>query len=70
MNVLAAVHIADALANELPGTADRVNASLDEEYLSQLGLLEQVPEWRRIAASCMGTSRPAQWADSSGSQAA
>jgi HD-like signal output (HDOD) protein/CheY-like chemotaxis protein len=45
--VLAAVHVADMLANEAMGTPD---APIDEPLLSGLGVLGRLPEWRAIAA--------------------
>ena len=49
LDVLAAVHIADALAHECDPDADPHAAALNAEYVSSLGLIEQIPEWREHA---------------------
>jgi HD-like signal output (HDOD) protein/CheY-like chemotaxis protein len=62
LDVVCGVHVAAALAEELTqpgagggGSGDGLMAGvrLDEEYLARLGLLEQLPAWRTIAASEM-----------------
>ena len=45
--LLAAVHIADMLADEVTGRPD---AAIDESLLAELGVLGRLPEWRAIAA--------------------
>jgi hypothetical protein len=46
LDVLAAVHIADLLAHEQAGHP----AELDPAYLEALGVVEQLPTWRALAA--------------------
>jgi HD-like signal output (HDOD) protein len=53
LNILAATHIADALANELGETAAE-DASpacnlLDEDYVAALGMTDRLPAWRAAA---------------------
>jgi HD-like signal output (HDOD) protein len=73
MNVLAAVHVANALANELTraaGDGDLPFTPIDDHYLRELGLHDQLPEWRGLATACLGATRSAQWIDRPGAQAA
>jgi HD-like signal output (HDOD) protein len=51
-DLLAAVHIADLLANEaVQGrNADEDIETIELEYLAALGVLDRLPEWRAIAA--------------------
>jgi HD-like signal output (HDOD) protein len=46
LDVVAAVHIADCLAHEQAGRP----AELDPAYLEALGVVEQLPTWRALAA--------------------
>jgi hypothetical protein len=50
--MVAAVHIANALAHEQEqelGAADPVDGRLDLEYLAALGVTGEVVAWRRMA---------------------
>lgn len=50
-DLLAAVHVANALVhetNDVPGSDDAF-ACLDEDYLEALGVIEQLPLWRALA---------------------
>jgi HD-like signal output (HDOD) protein len=52
LGMVAAVHIANALAHEQApelGAADPVNGRLDLEYLAALGVTGEVAAWRRMA---------------------
>jgi len=50
-DLLSAVHVANALVGELQHAAepDVVVQPMDEEYLDTLGVLDQLPEWRKCA---------------------
>jgi HD-like signal output (HDOD) protein len=52
LDVLAAVHIADALVGECAPTAGprRAHGSLDASYVESLGVTARLPEWRAAAA--------------------
>ncbi|PWU04752.1 MAG: two-component system response regulator [Terriglobia bacterium] len=53
LDVLAITHLADALAYEAAAISgnDHPGCSLfDEEYVSRLGVADQLPEWRELAA--------------------
>jgi HD-like signal output (HDOD) protein len=50
LDLVGAVHIADALANELePGIAGRPPVPLDMEFVESIGCKGRLDEWRRIA---------------------
>ncbi len=50
---LVAVHVANALANELGGTTGHLgDATLDSVWLERLGLLTRLEAWRAAAARC------------------
>jgi HD-like signal output (HDOD) protein len=51
--VLGATHVADVLAREQIG-GDPGLSELDEPYLQALGVAENLPEWRAIAAAEAG----------------
>lgn len=52
LNHRAVVHFSNALANEAQGPAagmPPIPAGIDAEYLSALGFVERIPEWRALA---------------------
>jgi HD-like signal output (HDOD) protein/CheY-like chemotaxis protein len=53
MDVVAAVHIASALADEICPTDAKVSlgpgVKLDEAFIESLGLTKKIPEWRELA---------------------
>jgi putative nucleotidyltransferase with HDIG domain len=59
-----AVHIANALANECPVYPPSVEPlpaqAVDAEYINELGLAEQIPQWQELAkAAAQGLRSPA-----------
>ena len=59
-----AVHIANALANEFPVYPPSVEAlpaqAIDAEYINELGLAGQIPQWQELAkAAALGLRSPA-----------
>ncbi len=49
-DLLSAVHVANALASELEqDRGEHCIHEIDEEYLEQLEVLDQLPEWRKLA---------------------
>ncbi len=56
--LLAATHVADALASEQNGDLVRCG-ELDEAYLDDLGVLNRLPAWRKLAAEAAESSNDA-----------
>lgn len=58
LDLLAATHVADALARELketlPSEANLGRSILDMSYVADLGLSDQLPAWRTIAQQVIG----------------
>lgn len=54
MDVLTAVHVADALLQEVTAPPSGAASSIDEVYLSSIGLLGRLPAWRALAREQAG----------------
>lgn len=54
MDVLTAVHVADALLQEVTTPPRGAASSIDEAYLSSIGLLGRLPAWRALAREQAG----------------
>jgi HD-like signal output (HDOD) protein/CheY-like chemotaxis protein len=61
MDVVAAVHIASALADEICPTDAKISVGpgvkLDEEFVEKLGLTKKIPEWRELAKRELSSAR-------------
>jgi putative nucleotidyltransferase with HDIG domain len=58
-DAITAVHVADVLAHECgeqPHEAEDYHSPLDMEYLEELGVAGQLPEWKQIAQAVAGDS--------------
>ncbi len=51
--LLAATHVADVLASEIEA-GTHLTEELDEEFLDDIGVLPEIPEWRRLASDLLG----------------
>ena len=51
LDLLAVVHVADVLAQELAGTPDAAVAEMDSAYLERVGCAQHVAGWRALAVS-------------------
>ncbi|HEV3332119.1 MAG TPA: response regulator [Bryobacteraceae bacterium] len=58
LDILAAVYIADILSQEYPthrgSVYPQAHDTLDTDYLAQLGLADEIPAWRAMAAELSG----------------
>ena len=73
LDVLTAVYTANVLAHEqarASGGEDEPFSAIDEDYLQRLGVYDQLPEWRAIAARSMGATRSSLWSGDADARAA
>lgn len=54
IDVLTAVHVADALTQEVTGARRETISPIDEDYLATIGCLDRLPAWRKLAREQAG----------------